>query len=137
MKPTEIILHCSATKEGKDFTVADIDRWHKARGFRKVGYQYIIYRDGSIHTGREDNEAGAHCIGHNAKAIGICYIGGVDKDGRPKDTRTPQQRESMIMLVKDLMAKYNIPLSNIFGHYQFQNKACPSFKIEKFKEELK
>ena len=48
-KITEIIIHCSATTEGKDFSVEDIDRWHRQRGFNGIGYHFVIYRDGSIH----------------------------------------------------------------------------------------
>ncbi|MBP5691206.1 MAG: N-acetylmuramoyl-L-alanine amidase, partial [Bacteroidaceae bacterium] len=76
-KITEIIIHCSATPQGVDYTVADIDRWHRQRGFNKIGYHYVIYRDGSIHQGRPVEEIGAHCIGHNAHSIGVCYIGGL------------------------------------------------------------
>ena len=100
----EIIIHCSATKENKDYTVADIDRWHRARGFRKIGYHFVIYRNGDIHVGRSLSEIGAHCKGHNAISIGICYIGGLDaKDGSPKDTRTPSQRialEALVLLLR-------------------------------------
>ena len=99
-KINEIILHCSATAEGKDYTVADIDKWHKQRGFKCIGYHYVIYRDGSVHQGRPLNEIGAHTTGHNANSIGICYIGGCAKDGRtPKDTRTPQQKEALFSLI--------------------------------------
>ena len=71
-KITEIIVHCSATPEGKDYTVQDIDRWHRARGFKCIGYHYVIYRDGSIHNGRPVEQTGAHCQKHNANSIGIC-----------------------------------------------------------------
>ena len=73
---TEIIVHCSATPEGRDYTVAQIRQWHLQRGFRDIGYHYVIYRDGTIHTGRPVAQAGAHCTGHNAHSIGVCYIGG-------------------------------------------------------------
>ncbi len=127
-KITEIIIHCSATIEGKDCTVADIDRWHRARGFRKIGYHYVIYRDGSIHAGRPICETGAHCAGHNAHSIGICYIGGLAKDGRtPKDTRTPEQREAMRSLIKQLKQKF--PEASIHGHREFAPKACPCFRV--------
>lgn len=66
---TEFIIHCSATPEGKDFTVDDIRRWHLARHFADIGYHYVIYRDGSVHKGRAENIAGAHCLGHNATAL--------------------------------------------------------------------
>lgn len=122
----EIIVHCAATPEGKNFTVEDIDRWHKQRGFNGIGYHYVIYLDGSIHNGRDLNIAGAHCTGHNSKSIGVCYIGGVAKDGKtPKDTRTKEQKESLLLLLEELKAKF--PKAKIHGHRDFANKACPSF----------
>ena len=137
MKPTEIILHCSATIEGEDFKASDIDQWHRQRGFIKIGYHYVIDLDGTVEKGREDNEVGAHCINHNSKAIGICYVGGLDTDGKtPKDTRTLQQKLALYELVDKLMSENNITIENVFGHYQFDNKACPCFKIEDFRKEF-
>lgn len=122
----EIIVHCSATPDGKDFTVDDIRKWHKARGFSDVGYHYIVYRDGSVHDGRSVHLVGAHCTNHNANSIGVCYIGGVATDGKtPKDTRTPQQKEALLTLLKQLKSLY--PQAKIYGHRNFSNKACPSF----------
>lgn len=69
---SEIIIHCSATVEGKDFFVKDIDRWHKQRGFKMVGYHFVIRLDGTIEQGRPLEMIGAHCTGHNAHSIGIC-----------------------------------------------------------------
>lgn len=129
-KITEIILHCSATPEGRDYTVADIDRWHRARGFAKIGYHYVIYRDGSVHIGRPVREVGAHCKGHNQLSIGVCYIGGLSADGKhPKDTRTPEQRDSLLALIDQLKEDY--PGIVIHCHNEFANKACPSFTIDK------
>ncbi len=129
-KITEIILHCSATPEGRDYTVADIDRWHRARGFTKIGYHYVIYRDGSVHIGRPVREVGAHCKGHNQLSIGVCYIGGLSADGKhPKDTRTPEQRDSLLALIDQL--KEDHPGIVIHCHNEFANKACPSFTIDK------
>lgn len=122
----EIIIHCSATLEGKDYTVEQIKQWHKQRGFSDIGYHYVIYRDGSIHSGRPIERIGAHCLKHNAHSIGICYIGGVAKDGKtPKDTRTDVQKESLIKLIKELKAKY--PKATVHGHREYANKACPCF----------
>lgn len=126
-----IIIHCAATPEGKDFTVADIDRWHRQRGWKCIGYHYVIYRDGSAHEGRPLAQAGAHCVGHNAESIGICYIGGVDASGKPKDTRTPQQKEALAKLVAELRQKYNISKQHIYGHCEFSAKACPCFDVKK------
>lgn len=122
----EIIIHCSATPEGKDYTVEQIRQWHKQRGFSDIGYHYVIYRDGSIHSGRPIERIGAHCLKHNAHSIGVCYIGGVAKDGKtPKDTRTDAQKESLIKLIKELKAKY--PKATVHGHREYANKACPCF----------
>ena len=126
----EIIVHCSATPEGKDFTVADITRWHKARKFRTIGYHFVIYRDGSIHAGRPLEEPGAHCVEHNKNSIGVCYIGGCAADGKtPKDTRTEAQKSALLELLKRLHAQF--PKATIRGHRDFAAKACPSFDATK------
>ncbi len=126
---TEIIIHCSATKEGHPFFAADIDRWHKAQGWSGIGYHYVIDIDGKVETGRAEYQTGAHAKGHNANSIGICYIGGLDRDGKPKDTRTPEQRKSLAELVARLKAKY--PKATVHGHNEFANKACPCFNVRK------
>lgn len=129
-KITDIIVHCSATPEGKSFTVADIDRWHRQRGFASIGYHYVVYIDGSVHTGRPIGSVGAHCVGHNANSIGVCYIGGCTADGkRPKDTRTPEQKQSLLALLRQIRAQF--PKAAIHGHRDFAAKACPSFDATK------
>ncbi len=128
-KINRIIIHCSATPEGKDYTVQQIDQWHSQRGFRCIGYHFVIYRDGSVHEGRPIEQVGAHCKGYNANSIGICYIGGCAADGKtPKDTRTEAQRAALIRLVADLKARY--PRATVHGHNEFANKACPSFIVK-------
>lgn len=121
----EIIVHCAATPEGKHFTVEDIDRWHKQRGWKGIGYHYVIYLDGSIHKGRDIETIGAHCTGHNKNSIGVCYIGGCNKNMQPKDTRTDAQKESLIELLTRLKKRY--PNAKICGHRDFAKKDCPSF----------
>ena len=123
---TKIIVHCSATPEGKDFTVADITRWHKQRKFVTIGYHYVIYRNGEVHNGRPEAQIGAHCTGHNVNSIGVCYIGGVAKDGKtPKDTRTSAQKLALERLLRHLKDRF--PKATIHGHRDFAAKACPSF----------
>lgn len=122
----EIIIHCTATPEGRKVTVAEITAWHKQRGFNNIGYHYVVYLDGSIHLGRDVNVAGAHTTGHNAHSIGVCYVGGVAKDEKTaKDTRTEYQKLSLRYLLKNLKILY--PNARIYGHRDFANKACPSF----------
>ncbi len=128
-KINRIIIHCSATPEGKDYTVQQIDQWHRQRGFRCIGYHFVIYRDGSVHEGRPIEQVGAHTSGYNANSIGICYIGGCVADGKtPNDTRTEAQRAALIRLVADLKARY--PRATVHGHNEFANKACPSFIVK-------
>lgn len=125
-----IIVHCTATAEGKDFTVADIDRWHKNQGWKCIGYHYVVYRDGSVHNGRSVDSIGAHCSGWNKYSIGVVYVGGVAKDGKTaKDTRTEAQKASLVQLLKDLKKIY--PNAVIRGHRDFAAKACPSFDAKK------
>lgn len=125
----EIIIHCTATPEGKPFTVADIDSWHRQRGWKGIGYHFVIYLDGSVHKGRHIEQVGAHCLGHNTNSIGVCYIGGCTADGkRPKDTRTQAQKSSLVRLVTELRRQY--PKATVHGHCEFADKACPSFDVK-------
>lgn len=127
---TELIVHCSATPEGVDYTVDDIRRWHKQQGWSDIGYHYVVYRNGLIVDGRDVDLIGAHCLkgGHNTHSIGICYVGGVDKDDikKSKDTRTHEQRAALKAILIDLKRLY--PNAKIYGHRDFdKGKDCPSF----------
>lgn len=127
-KIDKIILHCTATKEGKDYTVEQVRQWHvKDRNFADIGYHYLIRLDGTVEEGRPIDRIGAHCTGQNAHSIGIVYAGGLDSDGNPKDTRTPSQRNAMRALVDYLKRKYG---ASVHCHNEFANKECPSFKID-------
>ena len=126
----KIIIHCSATPEGKAFSVDDIRRWHLQRGFADIGYHFVIYLDGSVHVGRPLAKAGAHCVGQNKNSIGVCYIGGVATDGKtPKDTRTSLQKASLVKLITELRQQF--PNASVHGHREFTNKACPCFNAQK------
>lgn len=124
-KIDEIIIHCSATPEGRDIKASDIDRYHRQRGFASIGYHYVILIDGTIEKGRAEDETGAHCTGHNRYSIGVCYVGGTDASGKPADTRTEAQRKALSTLLKDLKRRF--PLAEIHSHRDFAAKACPSF----------
>lgn len=141
-----IIIHCSATREGKDYTAADIDRWHRERGFAGIGYHYVVRRDGTVEQGRPLPQVGAHCnwadpqgVSWNRHSIGICYVGGCDRAGKPKDTRTVGQDRALRVLVAKLCREY--PITRVMGHRDASPdsdgdgrvtsrdwmKACPSF----------
>lgn len=137
----EIIVHCAATKEGQHFTVGQIRKWHTdpkkyvrrgrkrvnvgGRGWNDIGYHFVFELDGTLRDGRPIGVVGSHTRGHNRNTIGICYVGGVDADGRPKDTRTRAQKAGMRKLILQLIAQYGI--TKIRGHRDYAAKACPSF----------
>ena len=126
----EIIIHCTDTEEGRDYTVDDVRRWHKERGWSDVGYHYLIYRNGSVVAGRDVDLIGAHCSGHNSYSIGVCYVGGRGKDGKCRDTRTLQQRAAMSNLLIELRLRY--PQAVIVGHsFWDHKKQCPCFDAAK------
>lgn len=146
-KIDKIIIHCSASKEGQNVTVEQIDKMHRKRGFAQIGYHFVIYLDGSIHDGREISKIGAHTTGYNTGSIGICYVGGLDKDGKVKDTRNYHQENALYQLVKMLMEKY--PIKEVKGHRDYSPdtngdgviskyewiKGCPCFDVSKWMEE--
>ena len=123
----KIIIHCSATREGENFEVSEIRKWHvEGRGWSDIGYHFYIDLYGNIHKGRDIAKIGAHCKGHNRNSIGICYCGGVEADGKtPKDTRNTEQKEALLCVLRTLKAMY--PNAIIHSHNDFANKACPSF----------
>jgi N-acetylmuramoyl-L-alanine amidase len=122
----KIIIHCADTPEGRDVKTEEIKRWHtEERGWSDIGYHWVIELDGSVHQGRDESISGAHCRGHNADSIGICYVGGSDADGNPKDTRTEDQKRSMDKLINELLDRYSDAV--VYGHRDFSEKACPSF----------
>lgn len=122
---SEIIVHCTATIIGRDYSIDTIRQWHLDRGFKDIGYHYIIHLDGKIDRGRHESLIGAHCKLHNQNSIGVCYVGGLDSDGNPKDTRTDAQKDSLLKLIRALKRKY--PNAVVHGHREFANKECPCF----------
>ena len=129
MRPIDtIIVHCSATPEGRDVSVSEIRKWHKARGWSDIGYHFVITLDGTMNVGRPIEKIGAHAKGYNRKSIGICYIGGTDSEGNPKDTLTETQEAAMQALILELKKSYP-SIKKLIGHNEVSSKACPSFKV--------
>ena len=144
MKPIEaIIIHCTATKEGVDIRAKDVDRWHKEQGWKMIGYNYLIDLDGTVEIGRPLTMTGAHCRGWNDRSIGVCYVGGLDASGNPKDTRTLAQKKAMNDLVYKLLDEHPT-ITQILGHRDTSPdlngdgkitpnewiKACPCFDVK-------
>jgi len=129
-----IAIHCSASNPKMDIGVEEIDRWHRARGFVKIGYHYVIRRDGTLEMGRPTTEIGAHVEGYNSSSIGVCLVGGVDSSKlmKPEDNFTPAQFGSLTILLTGLTKLY--PGAVVQGHRDFPNvaKACPSFDVKEW-----
>lgn len=126
-----IVVHCSATGPNQDIGAKDIDRWHRERGFTKIGYHFVIRRDGTLEKGRSVEEVGAHAVGHNADSIGICMAGGLDKPGgNPQDNYTQDQWATLKTLLYQLRCQF--PKTDICGHRDLPKvaKACPSFDVK-------
>ena len=129
-KINKIIIHCSATPEGRNIKMETIKSWHvKGRGWSDIGYHFVIELDGTLKVGRHMEKMGAGVKGQNNNSIHVCYIGGIDKSNNPKDTRTQEQREMLNTIIGRLLEQY--PDASIHGHNEFSNKACPSFDVQK------
>lgn len=116
-----VVVHCSATPEGRDLDWRDINMMHVQRGFRCIGYNFIVKLDGTVQAGRSLTIDGAHCNSkgfsgksYNKHSIGICYVGGTDAQGKAKDTRTPEQKKALRELIAKLVKEYLI--KEILGH---------------------
>ena len=127
MRPIDkIIWHCAATKEGADVSTETIRKWHvEGNKWADIGYHYVIELNGVVHDGRPLEQIGAHVQGHNIGSIGICYVGGLDTKGKPKDTRTQAQKAALYALTESLLHRF--PGATVHGHNEFAAKACPSF----------
>ena len=121
------MVHCSATIEGKDFGAEDFRKWHKRKGWSDIGYHFVVRLDGTIQDGRPIEKIGAGVRGYNSNSIHVVYTGGVDENIKPKDTRTPEQKEALRFKLMSL--KQQFPEAEILGHRDFEGvrKACPSF----------
>lgn len=126
-----LTIHCAATPEGRHVTAEQITAWDKAK-FGQTSYHWVVELDGKRVRTLRDDQKGAHVGGANTGNIGICYIGGVDKQMNPKDTRTEAQIKSLLTLVRTYKARY--PGIIIRGHRDWPkvNKACPSFDVAKW-----
>lgn len=132
-----IMIHCTATPPKREVTVAELDSWHKAKNFERcsnghyAGYHLLVHIDGSYERIRPDNERGQHCpqSNMNNRAVSVCYVGGVDNNNKPCDTRTEAQKKTLVTLLRTLKAKY--PNAQIVGHRDYAPKACPSFDAKR------
>lgn len=131
MRPiNKIIIHCTATPEGREVTIDDVRDWHvNGNGWSDIGYHYLITLDGEIQSGRPIELLGAHCRGQNKFSIGIAYAGGMNKRmTKAKDTRTKEQKEALVKLIARI--RKDFPEITVHGHNEYTNKECPSFDVQ-------
>ena len=125
-----IVVHCTATEKNRDFTAKDIEGWHKQRGWSGIGYHYVIDIYGKLEKGRPDWKIGAHVKGQNKHSIGIVYVGGLDENLAPQDTRTVAQKQELKRLLCVLKDRY--PTAIILGHRDFSKDSNGNGIIEPF-----
>ena len=129
-----LVVHCSATKPSMDIGLREIKRWHvDDNGWRDVGYHYIIRRNGEVEFGRSNRDTGAHAAGYNHKSISLCMVGGMAEDNSAENNFTAQQWTALLDLVKQIKVDY--PEANVIGHNEISEIECPSFDVQKWKEE--
>ncbi|MBR6684876.1 MAG: N-acetylmuramoyl-L-alanine amidase [Alphaproteobacteria bacterium] len=131
-----IVIHCTASRAGQDLRAADIDKMHQERGFAMIGYNYVVDLDGTVEDGRPLSRDGAHCNtaglsgkSYNKHSIGIVYVGGLDENGKPADTRTPEQKRALADLVYRLINEY--PIVEVIGHRDASPDKNGNGKIER------
>ena len=131
-----IVIHCTASRAGQDLRAADIDKMHQERGFAMIGYNYVMDLDGTVEDGRPLSRDGAHCNtaglsgkSYNKHSIGIVYVGGLDENGKPADTRTPEQKRALADLVYRLINEY--PIVEVIGHRDASPDKNGNGKIER------
>lgn len=137
---TSIFVHCSATRadwmEDNPLSakIAEIGRWHEKRGWNKIGYHWIIDRNGEIAKGRDEHIPGAHVAGHNTGSIGICLIGGHGSSENDPFSKnyTPEQELALLNLIEDIKTRAKI--TKVRGHNEVAAKACPGFNVKRWLE---
>ena len=133
-KTDYIVIHCAATKASMDIGTNEITDWHvNGNGWRDIGYHKVIRRNGVIENGRDLRDSGAHAAGYNHKSVGVCMVGGMADDNSAENNFTDKQWTALLDLVKQLKVDYNE--ADIIGHNEISQKKCPSFDVQKWKED--
>ena len=127
-----IVVHCSATKANMDIGLAEIDEWHRARGWSGIGYHGVIRRNGTLESGRPLDVPGAHAKGHNHESIGVCLVGGLDSNGRPENNFTEAQFETLRLIIGGF--RKHFPAAEVLGHRDLPHvaKDCPCFDVREW-----
>ena len=128
-----IVVHCSQTRPSQKIGAKEIDRWHRERGWLKIGYARVIKRYGTVEQGRDDDELQAHVKNYNHISTSVCVVGGAKEEDwqQPEDNFTGEQWESLKKVLEELVIKY--PEARIVGHYELdERKTCPNFNVREY-----
>ena len=128
-----IVVHCSQTRPSQKIGAKEIDRWHRERGWLKIGYAKVIKRDGTVEQGREDEELQAHVKNYNHISTSVCVVGGAKEENwqEGEDNFTGDQFESLKKVLEEQVIKY--PEARIVGHYELdERKTCPNFNVREY-----
>lgn len=143
-----LVIHCTATPEGREVSAADIRRWHTSpvsaggRGWKQVGYTDLVHLDGTVERLVDNNEDAwvdnweitNGAAGYNSVSRHVVYAGGCDRSMKPKDTRTAAQRTALERYAKDFHRRF--PDVRIVGHNELAAKACPGFDVQAWLESI-
>lgn len=138
LKPEDvshIVIHCSATPAKQNIGAKEITRWHREQGWLTIGYHFVIRRDGTVEKGRDVSQIGAHAAGWNHRSLGICLVGGLDKNGKPEDNFTDDQYAALAELLLKLQPEYQ--KATVLGHRDLHGvkKDCPCFDVRAWAKE--
>jgi N-acetylmuramoyl-L-alanine amidase len=127
-----VVVHCSRTPPDQDIGVKEIESWHLRKGLPKIGYHFVIRRNGKVEIGRKEKFVGAHVPEYNQRSLGICLVGGVAHAGYPEVNFTQEQSMSLKDLLLRLLRKY--PGLRVYGHCELEvgHDYCPTLDMKKW-----
>ena len=125
-----IVIHSTGTPPKMDVNLSTVDSWHRKRGWVRIGYHYFINKNGTIETGRNPHEVGAHAKGYNGKSVSVCLAGGVDDNNNPDPYFSSQQWEALFCLVNTLTFMFRD--AKVVGHGELVGSNCPGFSVKKW-----
>lgn len=128
-KIKKIVVHTSDSPDDRDVRAADIDQWHRERGWSMIGYHAVVTKDGDVEEGRPEERSGAHVKGHNKDSLGIVWVG--------RDDCNEAQQDALVAKILEWMEDYGLEVDDVYGHYEFDSgKTCPNIDMDEFREIL-
>lgn len=125
-----IVIHCTDSPDARDIGAREITQWHRARGWKTIGYHWVVRRTGQVEIGRPESDIGAHVEGHNADTIGIVWVG--------QKEPTADQYEALIAKAVDCMVRFDVNVDAVLGHRELDHhKTCPNIDMNVFRADAR